>query len=79
MVIVSKFLCCLHLKVGPVVIGVSYLLMGFIFCITVELDYVKEAKVEGFGFMKIVLKFYCLFQEEMKLITLLSWLLLSSR
>ena len=50
MVMVSKFLCCLPLKVGPVVIGVFYLLMGFIFCITVELEYVKEAKVEGLGF-----------------------------
>ena len=47
---VSKFLCCLPLKVGPVIIGVFYLLMGFIFCITVELEYVKEAKVEGLGF-----------------------------
>ena len=50
MVMVSKFLCCLPLKVGPVIIGVFYLLMGFIFCITVELEYVKEAKVEGLGF-----------------------------
>ena len=47
---VSKFLCCLPLNVGPVVIGVFYLLMSFIFCITVELEYVKEAKVEGLGF-----------------------------
>eukprot|EP00091_Calanus_sinicus_P012134 TRINITY_DN27591_c0_g1_i1.p1 TRINITY_DN27591_c0_g1~~TRINITY_DN27591_c0_g1_i1.p1 ORF type:complete len:173 (-),score=62.89 TRINITY_DN27591_c0_g1_i1:76-594(-) len=38
------------LKVGAVVIGVFYLLMGFIYCITVELEYVKEAKVEGLGF-----------------------------
>ena len=47
---VSKFLCCLPLKVVPVIIGVFYLLMGFIFCITVELEFVKEAKVEGLGF-----------------------------
>ena len=47
---VSKFLCCLPLKVGPVIIGVFYLLMGFIFCITVNLEYVKEDKVEGLGF-----------------------------
>ena len=49
-IMVSKFLCCLPLKVGPVVIGVFYLLMGFIFCITVNLEYVKQAEVEGLGF-----------------------------
>ena len=76
---VSKFLCCLPLKVGPVVIGVFYLLMGFILCIPVELDYAKEAKVEGLGFYEDWLEVLLFGSGKVEKTKLLSWRLLSSR
>ena len=52
---VSKFLCCIPLKLGIVVIGIFFLIMGFTFCITARIEKVKNGDMEGLGFYKNLL------------------------
>ena len=47
---VSKFLCCIPLKYGLVIIGIFYLTEGFIFCITVHNSDVQKGYLDGLGF-----------------------------
>ena len=50
MTTVSKFLCCIPLKFGIVIIGIFYLVGGFVLCITVQNSLVKKGNLDGLGF-----------------------------
>ena len=56
---ISKFLCCLPLKFGIVVIGVIYLVIGFVYCITLNSSHVKKGNLDGLGFFENLLLLTC--------------------
>ena len=52
---VSKFICCIPLKLGIVVIGIFFLIIGLTFCITARIEKVKNGDMEGLGFYENLL------------------------